>query len=183
MPALMRTSGSNNIYVKLAGASTYLYVGTTEIIPQYAENENYIGVLNSISGQSLPFQEYYQGGDMIVSMLLTRYDETVVSSIRTAPRASAMGSETNLSRGSPSYGVSTFELVIQNTFFGTVNGFASDLQGYRFYYAKYENGQPNPGGTSANKYLLTVKCSSVYNSTTGGFDFFTNTLPSGLTPN
>lgn len=180
MASYIRVAGPQQIYV-IAGGTT-CYLGTTEIAPTFEERPRYIGILNAIAGQSLPMQEFYQGTDLVVNCLFTRYDEAVATLIRTAPRSSTMGLETGLSRGTGAYGNSTFQLVIVNQFYGTVNAVPGDLPGYLFYYAKYEGGTPSPNGTVGNKYGMVFTCSSVYNSTTRGFDLFTNTLPNLPTP-
>lgn len=181
MPSLIRVSGPVHVFV--AGG----YLGTAETTPDYQETPHYEGVMNTIAGSQVPMEEIFQGLDLTISMILTRYDETVFAGIRTAPlpiNAGVPGNESGLSRGATMYGRFTGQLILQNSFFGTANALPGDFPGYRFLYAKYAGSKPIQGGTSANKLAIVFECKSVYQPSTRTFQCYTNDAAiSALTPN
>jgi len=190
MPALVRVSGPNDIYIGFKSNNgqtvSYTYFGTCEMVPQYEEKKNFAPVMNALSGAMLPFNELYQGTDWAVSMNLTRYDELVAQALKTAPFplvANTPGTDSYISRGSLMYERFANEVVVVNTFYGTANAVVNDLPGYRFYVGLYMGGNPSPGGTLANQLAVTFLCRNIFDPSTRSFSLYTNTLPSLPAPN
>jgi hypothetical protein len=190
MPALVRVSGPNDIYIGFKSANgslvTYSYFGTCEMVPNYEERKNFGSVMNALSGSILPFDELYQGSDWVVTMQLTRYDELVAQALKTAPFplvTATPGGDSRLSRGSLMYNRFAVEVVVVNTFFGTANGLPDDLPGYRFYIGLYMGSNPSPGGTLANNLGVSFLCRNLFDPLTRGFAVYTNILPPLPTPN
>lgn len=172
MASLVRVSGPLHIYVVASGTATYL--GSPDDVPQYDEIYHYRAVMNSISGANIPINETFDGIKLMLKMVLTRYDETAVNALRTAPFAAALGEEAAISRGSLMYGRFTRQIVVQNSFFGTNNAAADDLPGYRFVNCKLAGAVPAPGGTGGNSYGLVFECLPLYDPTTRKFLTFQN---------
>lgn len=187
MPSLVRVTGPNHIYINFASGGLQ-YLGTCETVPEFEEVPAYDDVMNAISGSVYPIDVTYQGLELILTIKnLTRYDETVFAGFRTSPFpavAGTNGAETLLTRGSLIYGRNTYQLIVQNPFFGTANAVAGDVPGYRFLWAQYAGGTPQVGGTTENKYTAIFKCRAVYDPITRGFSCYTqDTAISSYVPN
>ena len=175
MPALVRVSGPVHHFIQYPAAlgAAPIYLGTAESTPTYKETPHYVAVMNSLAGSTLPFDETWDGNNMVIETVLTRYDNIVFQALRDAPFApganasgylGVVGLETRLSRGTLMY-ARLPRLILWNSFFGTANAFADDLPGYIFYAAKLNNSLPGQGGTNANKLGLTFECTSIFQTT------------------
>lgn len=171
MPILNRCSGPVIIYVSFDFPSLgnpptkYFTLGTAEVSPTYNETVNYKALSNEVAG-NLPLDETMEGYSMQLTMLLTVYNEQVLSAVRNrlhSPTSSLSGQyDAWKDIGSTIYGKKTIQLILQNSFFGTVNNNETDLAGYLFYFAKYNGSTPNLMGTSGNKIGIQFECCSGY---------------------
>lgn len=168
MTSTIRISGPVHIFVSFPNRALqdFRYLGTCEQSPILEEQTFFKALNNDIAGDSLPLDETWEGLKMIVSCVLTRYDEKVFSLIRQSILAGAnnaqAGYEGNQDRGSTTYGRLTFRLALYNSFYNTPNQNIDDLPGYLFYFAKYAGSKPIPGGTSVNKLVINFDCVSGY---------------------
>lgn len=186
MAAVVACTGPAHLYlVTNTGVSSY--IGTCETSPQIQFQPRTLEVKNDLAGRTLPFQRTADGEDAVVSCIFTRFDEAVVNNIANYQRLAtggSVGTESRLNRGSLVIGYSTFQLIIQDSFYGTTAFGATTLPGWRFYAAHVAGYVPSPIGTEARKVGLVFQCDNVFDASNFSFKLYDNaTNISSFVPN
>lgn len=192
-----RTPGPIHLFVRFRNQSSGVYLGTCVTAPENEEEKYKIPVMNDLSGRSVPFQLVQDGQIDYVYATLNRFNLFVYQNIKNvesglpptgAGQNPAIGIESGLARGTLSVGVSDFELIIINQYFGTpssgiyIDG-PSDLPvGRRYYSANMRKSKESTVGTRVLEIALAFECQNVFNLTTRGFSLFTEESMGPLEP-
>ena len=190
MPMGQRTPGPINIFVRFRNQATAVYLGTCVTAPENEEEKYKIPVLNDLGGRSVPFQLVQDGQVDYVYATVNRFDYFVVQNIKNVESGApptgaapnpAIGIETGLARGTLTIGISDFELILTNQYFGTtsagqfVGGIAaSDLAfGRRYYSANMRKCKESTVGTRVLEIALAFECQNVFLPASRGFQMYT----------
>jgi hypothetical protein len=193
-----RTPGPIYLFAKFRNLSTAYYLGTCITAPE-PENEKFkIEVMNDISGRSVPFQLVQDGEKFFILATMNRFNLDVVANIRALESGvatpntgvnSGLGSETAYARGTLNIGVSDFQLITLNAYYGTTSagvfvGGVSDLPAGRMYYScnlrKYKE---STVGTRVLDVSMAIECQNVYDPTTRTSSLYTENpvnFPAGV---
>ncbi len=205
-----RTPGPIPLFVLFRGASTANYLGTCITAPESEDEKFKIEVMNDLSGRSTPFQLVQDGEKWMVYATMNRFDMKVIEKIRALESGGGdgagalnligntiagpttltpgLGSESATARGTLVIGVSDFQLIALNSYYGTPSaglfvGGVSDLPYGRMYYScnmrKYKE---STVGSRVLDVAMAFECQNVYNQATRGFNLYTedpSKFPSG----
>lgn len=153
--SFFNTYGPKEVFVRFRGTGTWQFLGTAITSPDYNELPHYIPVLNDYGGRSIPVQLVYDGTEASLSIVLSRFDLNVARNLRDYSKrtgtAALAGKDGNVTRGSLVLGVTDFELVVKNTYFGTVNATAGMVAARLFYSATLDAYRENGIGTRVDE--------------------------------
>ncbi len=86
-------TGAVHCYVKNANLGSQVnYLGTCEQMPQDSRSPEYEMLMNDLSGSKVPLDMAFEGVSAQVSMVLTRWDNTVAEALTKAPSTTGIGS-------------------------------------------------------------------------------------------
>ena len=181
MPAGVFTPGPIEHYVTLPGGAAPVYLGTAVLAPDQEYEDYKIPVLNDLGGRSVPFQLVQDGEQWIVSTTLNRFDMDVMRLIRSLPsrgpgQAPIFGGETGLARGTLVLGLNDFQLILVNSYAGTLSagsGAISLAAARGFYSATILKYGESTKGTRVLEASLIIQCNNIFHPTTRGFSQFT----------
>lgn len=188
MAAFQFTPGPIDMFCGLrsapGGSVTFAYLGTCVTAPEPEEEQFKIPVMNDLGGRSVPFQLVQDGENAQLLCTLNRFDLAVAQLMRAASSgrfsASGIGNETNIARGTLVIGVSDFQFVLRNRYFGQPVGGGPVPEGRLYYSANLRKYKESTVGTRVLEIAIALDFQNVYNVTTGEFALYTETIPSGL---
>lgn len=185
MPALQFTPGPIHLYVRFRNKSIADYLGTCVVAPEPEATKYKIPVMNDLSGRSVPFQLVQDGENHIVLATTNRFDYAVYRAIRALDNGSpagqgVLGAESGLARGTLVIGVSDFELILVNGYYGTAaagSGTAPLIlnAGRRYYSSNLMKYKESTAGTRVQEIALAIGCENVFIPATRGFGLYSET--------
>ncbi len=201
MPARFPVHGPVEIYINSGHTTPFLFLGTARVTPVITWMPVYEPVINTYGG-SVPMDRIYNGEEAIVSVLLNRYDETVLALAQARPTHSAGAKGFNLFGEVGALSISdglSMGLVTTFPFSGTANNTAQGMApGIHWFSAELIGPDDLSPGIKAGEIQLIFQCQRVFvgrdgtvqGGTTvpagfvspGGFALYSNVLPTLPTP-
>jgi hypothetical protein len=191
--AFFHTPGPKELYVnfRLSGSSTsgWQFLGTCVTAPDISEFPKFIDVYNDYGGRSVPTQLVWDGTESRVAVTLNRLDLAACRNVRDQSERvgtlGRVGRETALDRGSLVLGVSDFQFIFRNTFFGTVNATPGLPPGRVYFSVVLEGYEEHTTGTRVEEVSLLLRCNNILLPNGGGFAQYTEDVTEFpvLTPN
>lgn len=164
-------------------SSSLSYLGTAERAPHMTIMPEYIGLGNDLGGHVIPFDTAYSGKHAVISCMLTRWDEAVLTAIM-ANDESGQGVGGVDQRGDIG------SLMLQENFAMTVTvqfpyqaitSYTNMPPGYRFWACVLESPVSfDTIGTEGRKMLINFHAYRVYNASDGSLTLYDS--PSGVYP-
>lgn len=192
MGAFKFTPGPILVYARFRTNSTAQFLGTgiTSVEPEV--QRYFLPSMNDLSGRSVPFQLVYDGEEHTIPFTTNRFDMNVWRAIRaTNAGAAGLGAETAASRGTLHLGITDIELILVNTYAGTVvQGFSGtpgvptvDLNaGRRYFSATLVAGKESTVGTRTLEVAMVFQCKNIFVPSTRGFALYSESQLGTLGP-
>jgi hypothetical protein len=153
------------------------YLGTCILAPEPKHEYPKLEVFNDLGGRSVPFQLVHDGEQALIVLALNVFDINVVRRIRNHHSGMApLGKETGYARGTIVVGYRDFQLILVNSYFGTVAAGTDpvNLNRGRLYYScscvQYEE---QTQGTRVLEAYLGIQAIPWFNRETRGFQLYT----------
>lgn len=187
MPALFHTPGPVLVYAKGLADSTFSFLGTATVTPEFEAKPAYLPVMNDLAGRSVPMQRIYDGEEHLIYCTLNRFNYTLWKALRDAQTHTLditnHGVDTRLERGSLTVSAGDFQLLFKNDFYGTAAGTA-DLPIGRVYYSAIVAAYKESGATRVQEIATVFQTSNVYDAANRRFSLYTEvTAAFGSIPN
>lgn len=178
----MHVPGPKEIYVKFAdsvighsGGTDWQFVGTCVQAPDLSTQPYFIDVFNDYGGRRTPYQLIWDGSESRVMATVNRMDLAVCRNIRDqAERVGTLGRvgrETNLDRGTLVIGKSDFQMIVRNTYFGTVNATIGMPPGRYFFSVVLEGYEEHTTGTRVEEVSMLFRCNNIFLGANGFAQF------------
>lgn len=178
MAALTHLTGPIDHYVRFRDNSTY-YLGTANTAPEVAGMPAYLNVPNDLAGRTYPLLRINDGAIHMVTSVLNRFDLALARQIRDASKVGGLqnpGKDTLVTRGQIMTGVFDFELILVNTYFGTVAA-TPDLAFGRVYFSTLpEDYKESTVGTKVLDLAFTFRCDNLFDPTTRTFKLYSEAV-------
>lgn len=180
------TPGPINIFTRFRASpgtneTLALYLGTCIQAPEPEAEFYNIPVMNDLSGRSVPFQIVQDGEKDMVILVMNRFDITVARRIRAIRNGglgfgAGLGSESGYARGTLMLGISDFELILVNAYYGNpaAGTTPADLNpGRRYYSANCLKYKESTVGTRTLEIAMAMECNNIFNTSNRGFNLYT----------
>ena len=158
-------------------AGSLSYLGTAERAPAMAIHPAFVDLQNDLGGHAgVPIDAAYSGSYGTISMMLTRWDQSVLNSVMAADDGSGAtkGKDANTDIGT---------LVLQENYamtvsvqfpFQAISAYSGMEPGYRWWACLLENVDFNTIGTEGRKVFLSFRALRVFTVSDGSFTLFDN---------
>lgn len=157
-----------------------VYLGTCVVAPEPEEEQFKIPVMNDLGGRSVPFQLVQDGEKARLNATLNRFDLDVARLLRAQSSGlftvDGIGAETPIARGTLVIGVSDFEFILKNRYFGQPVAGGLVPQGRRYFSANCQAYKESTAGTRVLEIAFQLDFENVYNISTGAFSLYTENL-------
>lgn len=159
------------------------FLGHTEKTPDIGMEPQYKPVFSSLSGEAVPDDKVFLGTNYKIVLDLHRFDIDVIHRLMTAPNfgraGDILGRESYTDRGSLMFGNGcSFELWLQNSFFGTANALAYPNlpPGYYFYACTVSGIYPTSMTRDTKRVRLVIEPLAVRFGITNGSGAFSKNV-------
>jgi hypothetical protein len=173
---------ASSVPVTPTATATY-YLGTCETQPQIDVQRMALDVFNDIGGRSIPFQQIYEGEVAVVGLLLTRWSQLAYNAVRDPGQAISGNSSITPGQDSEIGGRGTLMFNRINVrlwqlfdFYGTSIAQTNLPPGRYWPNAQLAAHKIVDSGTAAEKLLLVFNCIPIYNTSTRGFQFYSEAV-------
>jgi hypothetical protein len=174
--AFIHTPGAQELWIKFRGQSQAAYWGTAVTAPEFEEVPRYLEVKNDLAGRQEPFQLIYDGQSAMVAVTLNRLDLAVTRTVRdhwARNGSSQTGNDPYYARGSAVLGSTDFQVVVINSFGGTVYQAAGMNTGRLYYACTVAGYKESAAGTRAMEVAVVLRAWSIWAGANSGFACFT----------
>lgn len=181
------TKGAVHVWVGVGGSHAAVYLGTGERAPRVSRRRRFAEVPNDLGGQE-PFDWSYQGSSALVTVKLTRWNESTLLALEDVVGPT---NGTDLA-GSDAPGDIGALMVTEGlavplwiAYSYAPGGLAPQpamaglRTGWHMYAAWLEGPDDHEGGTDPASVMLIFRCARVYDPSTGAFKLYDRNM-SGL---
>jgi len=178
MAAGQFTPGPIHHFVIFRNQPQPIYLGTAVAAPESECEKFRIPIMNDLSGRNVPFQMVKDGEIWTITTTMNRFDYPIVRSLMALDGAGApLGSETGYARGTFIFGVSDFQLILLNSYAGTLAAglpLPGDLAvGRQFFTCNIRKYKESTVGTRVVEIAMILDCENLFIPGARGFQCYT----------